>query len=178
MLWSRGAGRGRLSTVPQLTLPTAAVQSSYLDGESDLADEEGLPATWIEDAAVDFDSFVARRREVRQAWEVPVTELWFVDGAVYIGTLVIRHRLTPTLARDGGHVGYHVVPRQRRRGHATQMLAQAKSICRDLGLVTLLITCDETNVASQRVIEANGGALERIAAGVCRYWVPTTAPGG
>ena len=164
--------------MPQLTLPTAAVQSSYLDGESDLADEEGLPATWIDDAAADFDSFVARRREVREAWEVPVTELWFVDGAVYIGTLVIRHRLTPTLARDGGHVGYQVVPRHRRRGHATQMLAQAKPICRDLGLVTLLITCDETNVASQRVIEANGGALERIAAGVCRYWVPTTAPGG
>lgn len=164
--------------MPQLTLPTAAVRSSYLQGETDLANEEGLPATWIGDAAADFDGFVARRRAVREAWSVPVTELWFVDEPDYFGTLVIRHRLTPALARDGGHVGYHVVPRHRRRGHATQMLAQAKPVCRDLGLVTVLITCDETNVASQRVIEANGGVLERIAAGVCRYWVPTTPPSG
>jgi hypothetical protein len=34
----------------------------------------------------------------------------------------------PALEREGGHVGYHVVPGHRRRGHATQMLGQAKPV--------------------------------------------------
>jgi hypothetical protein len=28
-----------------------------------------------------------------------VTELWFVDGSDYLGTVIIRHRLTPALTR-------------------------------------------------------------------------------
>jgi GNAT superfamily N-acetyltransferase len=89
-----------------------------------------------------------------------VTELWFVDGADYLGTVIVRHRLTPALERAGGHIGYHVVPGRRRRGHATQMLAQAKLVCQELGLSEILVTCAEDNLGSRRVIEANGGALD------------------
>ena len=55
-----------------------------------------------------------------------------MDGTDYLGTVIIRHRLTPALEREGGHIGYHIVPGQRRRGHATQMLAQAKPVCQRL----------------------------------------------
>jgi predicted acetyltransferase len=163
--------------VPQLTLPTTAVRDSYLHGETALAIEEGLPTAWIEQAAADFSRFVDRRRLVRELWEVPVTELWFIDESDYLGTVVIRHRLTPALAREGGHIGYHVVPQWRRRGHATRMLAQAKPICRDLGLARALITCDQNNIGSRRVAEANGGVLERTVQGQARYWL-ATGPNG
>ncbi len=53
------------------------------------------------------------------------------------------------------------------------MLALAKSACQDLGLAELLITCDEHNIGSRRVIEANGGVLERIVGGQARYWLAT-----
>jgi predicted acetyltransferase len=159
--------------MPYLTLPTTSVRASYLQGETEVAVEEALPTAWLEAAAADFASFVARRRVIRQMWEVPTTELWFVDGADYIGTLVIRHQLTSALTREGGHIGYHVVPRHRRQGHATQMLAQAKTTCQQLGLMKLLLTCDHDNIGSRRVIETNGGILERITDGQARYWVPT-----
>jgi predicted acetyltransferase len=135
--------------------------------------QEGLSAGWVE-AAADFTSFVEGRRTVRELWGVPVTELWFVDGTEYLGTVLIRHRLTPALARAGGHIGYHVVPGQRRRGHATQMLAQALAVCQQLGLGEVLVTCPVDNLASRRVIEANGGAPARIVDGEAHYWLPTS----
>ena len=84
-----------------------------------------------------------------------------MDGTDYLGTVIIRHRLTPALEREGGHIGYHVVPGHRRRGHATQLLAQAKPVCRQLGLSELLVTCAEDNLGSRRLIEANRGTLDR-----------------
>ena len=98
------------------------------------------------------------------------TELWYVDGATYLGTLVIRHRLTPRLHSEGGHVGYDVVPAHRRRGHATAMLAESFQHCRALGLTRLLLTCERDNVGSRRVIEANGGQLwQQREEDVCGY---------
>ena len=37
-----------------------------------------------------------------------------------------------------------------------------------------LLTCDSDNVASYKVIEANGGVLEADVDGLRRYWVPTS----
>jgi predicted acetyltransferase len=160
--------------MPRLIPPTTLVRASYLQGEAETAREEGLPAAWLEEAAADFAGFVERRRSVRELWGVPVTELWFVDGTDYLGTVVIRHRLTPALQREGGHIGYHVVPGQRRRGHATQMLAQAKPVCRQLGLTEILVTCAEDNLGSRRAIEANGGTLDRVVDGEAHYRLPTS----
>lgn len=39
------------------------------------------------------------------------------------------------------------------------MLRQALPVARSLGLSRVLITCDDTNAASIRVIERNGGSL-------------------
>lgn len=162
--------------MPRLILPTTLVRDSYLQGETEAAIEEGLPIGWLEEAAADFAGFVARRRAVRELWGVPVTERWFVDGTDYLGTVIVRHRLTPALERVGGHIGYHVVPGHRRRGHATQMLAQAKLVCRELGLWEVLVTCAEDNLGSRRVIEANGGVLDRIVDGEALYR-PATSQG-
>src|SRR5512133_181341 len=131
-----------------LVFPTTAVRESYLAGERAMCSEEGADPDWLERAAADFDGFVARRRAPTQLWDVPVTQLWYVDGSTYIGTVVIRHELTPALARTGGHIGYHVVPPHRGRGHAGRMLADALVFCAHLGLDRVLITCEQTNIAA------------------------------
>jgi hypothetical protein len=98
----------------------------------DSGDGGRLPATWLEEEAADFTGFVERRCAVRELWGVSVTELWFGDGTDYLGAVIIRHASTPDLEREGGHIGYHVVPGQRRHSHASQMLAQAKPACQRL----------------------------------------------
>jgi predicted acetyltransferase len=99
------------------------------------------------------------------------------DGTTYLGTVIIRHHLTPALERGGGHLGYHIVPGHRRRGYATQMLAQALVVCQQLGLRQVLVTCAVDNLGSRRVIEANGGALDRIVDAQARYWLSTSQRG-
>jgi predicted acetyltransferase len=104
---------------------------------------------------------------------VPATFLWWVDGETYIGRLSIRHSLTQWLLDYGGHIGYVVRPSARRQGHARAMLAAALPVAASLGIDPVLVTCDDTNVASRRVIEANGGVFDDQRGEKLRYWIPT-----
>ena len=160
-----------LAQPPALVWPTTAVRKSYLAGERADCLLRGAPTDWLGPASEDFDGFVAERRGVRIRWHVPSTVFWYVSGEHYLGTLVIRHRLTPTLAEAGGHVGYHVVAPWRRQGHATRMLAAGLTECRRLGLKQILLTCAADNYASRRVILANGGVPDGRARGEDRFWI-------
>jgi len=104
---------------------------------------------------------------------VPQTVLWWAAGDEYLGRLNIRHRLSRDLRRRGGHIGYDVRPGARGLGHATAMLAAALPLAGGLGISPALVDCEVDNVASRRVIEKNGGRLEREAAGSLFYRVPT-----
>jgi predicted acetyltransferase len=52
-----------------------------------------------------------------------------------------------------------VVPWKRGRGYATAALRAILPVARSEGLARVLITCDDDNEASRRVILANGGML-------------------
>lgn len=58
-----------------------------------------------------------------------------------------------------GHIGYAVVPWAEGRGYATRALAEMLVLARAEGLAQVEITTTPDNVASQRVIEKNGGVL-------------------
>jgi predicted acetyltransferase len=111
------------------------------------------------------------------AGHVPETFLFAFVGPRIVGRVAIRHALTASLERDGGHIGYVVVPEFRRLGHATRMLALALRLAHEeLGIDPVLVTCADGNLASIRVIERNGGVLHDTVAGarrhdrVRRYW--------
>lgn len=58
-----------------------------------------------------------------------------------------------------GHIGYSVVPWKRQRGYATRALQLLLPQARGEGLAYVELTSDADNLASRRVIEANGGEL-------------------
>jgi predicted acetyltransferase len=126
-----------------------------------------------------FARFTDRLRRIADpAAELPAgfvhsTQLWWVDGDEYLGRISVRHRLTEWLLEFGGHIGYGVRPSARRRGHATAMLRACLPVAHRLGIDPALVTCDDTNVASRRVIEAAGGVFEDQRGEKLRYWVPT-----
>jgi predicted acetyltransferase len=93
---------------------------------------------------------------------VPGNTFWLVDGAEFIGAVNIRARIdTRILAHFGGHVGYSIRPSRQGRGYGTHLLALALRLCRGMGLGLVRVSCAETNIASRRVIEKNGGLLLR-----------------
>ena len=92
---------------------------------------------------------------------VPSTTLLGVDeDNNIIGMIDIRHRLNDYLLAYAGHIGYSVRKSERRKGYATQMLAQALEICKDMGIKKVLITCAKDNAASAATIRKAGGVLE------------------
>lgn len=94
---------------------------------------------------------------------LPGRTFWILDAAddAFCGSINLRWQAgTPALPPHVlGHLGYTVVPWQRRRGHATRALAALLPIARAEGLPYVDATTDEDNFASQRVLEANGGVL-------------------
>lgn len=174
--------------MPELVLPTTAVRTSFLAAMDEFVADGATgsqTAAWIADHApgwqepaafADFvDEVVADAEEdrPRPARYVPSTTLWWVDGEDYLGRISIRHRLNDFLLDVGGHIGYDVRPTARRRGHATGMLLGARAWARELGIDSALVTCDDDNIGSIRVIEAAGGELEDVRGTKRRYWVPT-----
>jgi predicted acetyltransferase len=100
-----------------------------------------------------------------------------LDNGRLVGRVSIRHQLNDFLREIGGHVGYMVLPQFRRQGVGTELLRQAIPITRSLGLDRILVTCDEDNLGSRRIIELNGGIYEdsihgpELAQPKRRYWI-------
>ena len=92
------------------------------------------------------------------------------EGDQILGFLAIRHRLNRYLLEFGGHIGYSVRPSARGRGIATAALEQALVEARELGIERVLVTFDEDNAASRRVIEKAGGHVEDVRENRRRYW--------
>ena len=96
-----------------------------------------------------------------------------------VGFIQLRHSLTQYLYQSGGHIGYSIAPRARKKGYATKALRLCLKKAKLLGIDKVLITCDIDNLGSESVIKKVGGKLENItpSEGLTkskkRYWVKT-----
>lgn len=120
----------------------------------------------------DADGFVAHQTNLAALGEpvtlpdgsnvarIPGRQFWLWDGE-FCGRLSVRWQpgtavLPPHVL---GHIGYAVVPWKRNQGCATQAVREVLPYARAQGLPFIEITTDPDNLASQKVITANGGVL-------------------
>lgn len=167
----------------RLTAPDAALHPGFLAAYDELGPVhlDGAGAEPMDSAAMHhpqrFADWVADKiaeadpPAPRPADRVPCSYFWITRNEEVLGFLAIRHSLNDFLLREGGHIGYSVRPSARRCGIAGHALASALPITASLGITSALLTCDETNAASRRTIERNGGRYDGSINGKWRYWI-------
>jgi predicted acetyltransferase len=91
---------------------------------------------------------------------IPGFRRWLWDGE-FCGSISLRWQNGTTALPPHclGHIGYAVVPWKQRRGHAKRALALLLPEAKAEGLPFVELTTEPENLASQRVITANGGTL-------------------
>ncbi|GIO36805.1 GNAT family acetyltransferase [Paenibacillus antibioticophila] len=102
---------------------------------------------------------------------VPQTIYWFYDHDRPVGYGKLRHKLNEKLLEHGGHIGYVIRPTARNRGYGKQALTELVKQAHLMGIKEILLTCDEANTASKRIIEFNGGVMSELKEGSCKYWI-------
>ena len=154
-----------MSTIqPFLAHPSQQYKASFIEATYEYI-QENLGISWNPDILEErFDEYIetmlSRASDPLQGF-VPETTYWLiVNGDVYAGELGIRHHLNESLKRFGGHIGYKVRPTMRRMGYGKLMCQWGIQKARKLGITDILITCDDDNIGSQKIIEANGGILK------------------
>lgn len=95
-----------------------------------------------------------------QVARIPGYRMWMWDGE-FCGSIGLRWLpgTTDLPPHVLGHIGYAVVPWKQGRGYATRALKLLLPEARKEGLAFVELTTDPDNLASQRVITANGGFL-------------------
>ena len=131
----------------------------------------------------DFERYVKTVADHREGINLPVGRMpqalyWLLDGAGEIMAIgSIRLSMNEFLQKEGGQIGYTVVPSFRNCGVGTYLLGTLLKKARDFGIRRLLVTCNEGNIASKKIIEKNGGVYENKVfseeknAVVLRYWI-------
>ena len=78
-----------------------------------------------------------------------------------IGTINVRWNLTEEMKRFGGNIGYGIRPTERRKGYNKINLYLGMIEAVKVGLDKVMLSCDVSNIGSDKTLKALGGKLER-----------------
>lgn len=147
----------------KLIEPNEQYMASYIEAYDEFVNNGissyGLTNARTNNVLEKFDDY-KNERNLKEG-RVGAHYYWLVDDerAYFIGEITIRHRLTEALLRHGGHIGYCVRMTEWGKGYGTQMLKLTLPEAKKIGLSDVLITCNDENIGSARVMEKNGFVL-------------------
>lgn len=163
-----------------LARPHRRYKASFIEAVREYIREE-RSITWHPDIlAARFDEYLKILRQAETdplAGMAPSSQFWLISADQrYLGDVDIRHCLNDSLRRFGGHIGYKIRPSERRKGYGALICRLGIEKARKRQIGDILITCDDDNIGSRKIIEANGGVLrDKIDNGrgilTRRYWI-------
>lgn len=110
---------------------------------------------------------------------VPSTYYFGFVGKKLLGRIMVRHELNEMLRTYFGHIGYVVVPSERRKGYGMDLLRGILPLANQMHLDRVLVTCLDNNTISKKMIEKAGGVFEKHTyigednLPVALYWIKT-----
>lgn len=174
---------------PILAVPDGKYKDSFIEALREgfsLGSSPALSKEKIDAIEADFQSYINKLLDSSGKIKcpdgniynkVPSDYYFLVSKDIFIGAISLRHHLNEFLVKFGGHIGYSVRPKFRCLRYGSLMLKLCLEKARELGLERALITCNEDNIGSYKIIEANGGVLEDIVKydwhdkNLKRYWI-------
>lgn len=134
----------------------------------DFVEHDKKNAAFYKGGIIDFSAYVQGLLDAEQGVNIacgyaPCYHYWLINHDIIIGAIRIRYDIEDKfLALEAGHIGYDIAPSFRGQGYGTKMLAFALPLARELGIKSAIIVADENNLASRKMIEANGGQLQSV----------------
>lgn len=151
----------------KLVRPSAYFRVTFLDFVADVKATGYESYSLYIKAEDNFDEFIIQLNEASEGknlpegW-VPCSSFWLVDEKEeVIGVIRIRHSVDSDFLQMIGHIGYEIKSTQRKMGHGTNILKLGLIEAKKIGLGVVLITCDEDNLGSLRIIEKFDGKYKK-----------------
>lgn len=153
-------------------LDVKLVEPSILFKDSFLEFVEDVKSTGYESyehytkAEKDFEEFItdlinsSKGINIPEDW-VPCSSYWLIDDSEVVGVIRIRHRVDSDYLQMIGHIGYEIKSSKRKRGYGSKLLELGLIEAKKIGLEKVLITCNEDNIGSIRIIEKFNGEYKK-----------------
>lgn len=148
----------------KLIKPNKSLESEFRAAIAEFREQgEDKIETLFTHSGYDFNAYLKLVQQAEAGFAlpqgfIPYTTYWSVlNNDHIIGFCHFRHYLTNALRTEGGHIGYSIRPSERNKGYGTQQLRLMLEACRWMAYEKVMITCDFDNIASSKIIEANGG---------------------
>ncbi|MEM8984166.1 MAG: GNAT family N-acetyltransferase [Pseudomonadota bacterium] len=143
--------------------PCTDYEGSYVEYIRELGDAERYPFPLDFDHA-DFPALVERLLGYASGQNllpghVANSTFWLVDDAEILGVSNLRHTLNDTLKTAGGHIGLGIRPSVQGNGLGKRLLSLTVTEAWQRGIDPIHVHCMKDNLASARMILANGGHL-------------------
>ena len=90
---------------------------------------------------------------------LPTSTFDLMEANMVIGCIQIRHQPSHSIdvpANMESHIFYEIDPAYRGKGFGRKILELGPQEAKKLGLNEVMVTCDEDNLPSKKIIEANG----------------------
>lgn len=118
-----------------------------------------------------LNKFIKDSEEIQPIGRMPQEVYWMYVNDEIVGILKLRPRLNENLLINGGNMGFSISPGFRGKGYGKLIVKKGVDLLKEKGVHKALVTIYENNIPSRRAVEGNGGILQDINNGLCRYWI-------
>ena len=131
------------------------------------ASENGKNNTAHGLSRAEFSEWVKKQIDFSNGKNLPdgyvpsTTFILYIDGTP-VGVSNLRHHLCPSLEKDGGHIGTHILPEYRGNGYGNIIKKETLKKAKEMGIDSVLIFNHDDNTPARLSSEKNGGRLDSI----------------